>query len=182
MSQKSHVTWQAVEWLPRLVVCWSQLSNLYKAAKVIQQERTAVRECWSRLRCLLNFNIRMCLDLLFLHILSHGYKLQLVNIFCKKKTKQKSSSKIFNFKDISVKHWQEHAGKSHLPTSHLFDNMNTRQALDNDLFYHLLQPCPYLRMCPPLMIIISLSSTTRDDGGWLETTPSWSEAPPQTAL
>lgn len=39
----------------------------------------------------------------------------------------------------------------------------------------------HLRMYPPLIIIISRWSTTCEDG-WLETTPSWLEAPPHTAL
>lgn len=71
----------------------------------------------------------MCLDLLFLHILRHSYKLQPVNIFCKKDKKQKPSSNTFKFEGVAVKLWQEHAGKSHPPTSHLFENVNTRRAL-----------------------------------------------------
>lgn len=52
----------------------------------------------------------------------------------------------------------------------------------NNTHHYTFSITLHLRMCPPLMIIISLSSTTWDDGGWLETTPSWPEAPPQTAL
>ncbi len=56
------------------------------------------------------------------------------------------------------------------------------QPIYNSLLYSPITLSLYLRMYPPLMIICSLSSTTRDDGGWLDTTPSWPEAPPQTAL